>query len=104
ILHAENMFQVRSVAGIIEFRGMRILFMDRPGNQSLDLLLFQRLNSAGQGPDGIFASCIRKLTWCNAYLFFPAVKNIDLLMIDTSKILDALVIEIDLRHRFPVKI
>src|SRR5882757_2563068 len=88
----------------IKRRGLCILFMNRSGDQSLYLPVFQRLYGCYEGFDGITPSDLRQLPGQDRYLFLPAIVNIDLFMSNTGKILGALIRKIDLRHSLAIEI
>src|SRR5947209_6227912 len=65
---------------------------------------FQRIGSSQQRLHGILATGFCQLSRIDVDLFFPAIENIDLFWTKLGKVLEALVIEMCIGHRFAVKI
>src|SRR5687767_12003350 len=88
----------------IEFWRLRIFFMQWSSNKPLNFVFLQGLHCRNKRFNGIFSPCFRKLARINAYFFFPAVKQVDLFMVDAGKIFYILITEIHFRYSLTIKI
>ena len=92
------------MASVVEFLRVRIIFMNRRGNERINLAVFEALTGHGERAHGIAAAGFGEHARLDGYILFPAVKDIHLFGVQLGDVFGVGKVEGRFFQRFAVEI